>query len=95
MKELLTYRMKAQRYPYEELKKDIESAKEQQFALNDLKGMFLNEPFYLTEKYVNILLQYCFESQNPKPNGILSNQALLTKLRKVIEDFDLINEKEE
>lgn len=54
--------MKAQRYPYEELKKDIESAKEQQFLLNDLKGMFLNEPFYLTEKYVNILLQYCFES---------------------------------
>lgn len=42
MKELLTYRMKAQRYPYDELKKDIESAKEQQFSLNDLKGMFVN-----------------------------------------------------
>lgn len=28
IKELLTYRMKAQRYPYEELKRDIEEAKE-------------------------------------------------------------------
>ena len=95
MKELLTYRMKAQRYPYDELKKDIESAKEQQFSLNDLKGMFVNEPFYLTDKYANALLQYCFESEDLKSNGVLSNQILLTKLRKVIEDFELIDEKEE
>lgn len=85
--------MKAQRYPYDELKKDIESAKQQQFSLSDLKGMFINEPFYLTENLGTILLQYCFQSENPKPSDILSNHALLTKLRKMIEDFDLIDEK--
>lgn len=83
--------MKAQRYPYDELKKDIESATEQQFPFNDLKGMFVNEPFYLTDKYANALLQYCFESENPTSNGVISNQVLLAKLRKVIEDFELID----
>lgn len=36
LKELLTYRMKAQRYPYDELEKDIIASKQPGFTYSDL-----------------------------------------------------------
>ncbi len=42
IKELLTYRMKAQRYPYSELHNDITNAQEKGFSHKDLLYMLKN-----------------------------------------------------
>ena len=83
--------MKAQRYPFNELKKDIQDAGEKNFPCNELKEMFNNEPFYLTGDYIEGLLKYCFEKGKIKGDEVIAHDVLLTKLRKVIEDFKLIN----
>lgn len=54
--------MKAQRYPYTDLKADIESAETSSFTYADLCDMFINEPFHLTAGYTKELLSYCYES---------------------------------
>ncbi len=76
--------MKAQRYPYEELKKDILDASEKRFTSAELKTMFGNEPFYLTVNYADALLKYCFEKDKVKNDQAVTNETLLTKIRKVI-----------
>ena len=63
IKELLTYRMKAQRYPFEELKKDIDASNEASFSCADLEGMMKAEPFYLIPRYTTAFLQYAFEKE--------------------------------
>lgn len=57
--------------------------------------MFINEPFYLTQAYADSLVQYCFESFSPSQSQTVTSELLLTKLRKVIDQFELIDEKEE
>jgi hypothetical protein len=95
IKELLTYRMIAQRYPYEELKKDILLSKEQSFRCYDLEAMFKAEPFYLTPAYAKVFLEYVFEKKDSKPEERTSTETLLKKIRSVIKDFELMDEKEE
>lgn len=60
--------MKAQRYPFNELEKDINLSEEKEFPVPDLRNMMKSEPFYLTDKYANIFLQYCLESENIQEN---------------------------
>lgn len=55
--------------------------------------MFNNEPFYLTGEYIDGLLKYCFEKNKIKIDEMITHEVLLTKLRKVIEDFKLLDEK--
>jgi hypothetical protein len=54
--------------------------------------MFVNEPFYLTAEYTKVFLAYCFESDKVKPDDSINNAALIAKLRKVIDDFELMEE---
>jgi hypothetical protein len=58
--------MKSQRYPFDDLKSDIESANSSSFTYTDLCDMFVNEPFHLTPAYTKVLLNYCYESDNIK-----------------------------
>lgn len=95
MKQLLTYRMKAHRYQYSELKKDIEQSQQTEFTSADLEAMLKAEPFFLKPFYVQIFIQYTFESQNPPKDGVVSNSLFLKKIRKFIDDFELVSEKEE
>lgn len=57
--------------------------------------MFINEPFYLTTGYAKALLSYCFESESNGENDVLNGDVIVAKLRKVIEDFELMDEEEE
>lgn len=54
--------MKGQRYPFEDLKVDIEQAESSSFTYVDLCDMLTNEPFLLTPAYAKALLSYCYES---------------------------------
>jgi hypothetical protein len=53
--------MKSQRYPFIDLKADIESAETTNFTYADLCNMLVNEPFYLTSDYTKSFLSYCYE----------------------------------
>lgn len=68
IKELLTYRMKSQRYPFDDLKADITSAESSTFSYADLCNMLVNEPFYLTSNYTKIFLSYCYEKDKVNQN---------------------------
>lgn len=52
--------MKSQRYPFDDLKADIESAEADTFSYADLCNMLVNEPFYLTSHYTKVFLSYCY-----------------------------------
>ena len=54
--------------------------------------MLVNEPFYLTVDYCRILLSFIFEKEKPAHNDVTSSMALLAKLRRLIKDFETINE---
>lgn len=90
IKELLTYRMKSQRYPFADLKNDIEAAETSNFTYVDLCNMLVNEPFFLTSDYTKTILSYCYEKEKVGEDECLENTVLVSKLRKVIEDFPLL-----
>lgn len=87
--------MKSQRYPFNDIKSDIESAETSTFTYLDLCNMFVNEPFYLTADYTKAFLSYCFEKEKSEGTDAISNAVLVSKLRKVIDDFELMEENEE
>jgi hypothetical protein len=87
--------MKSQRYPFNDIKSDIESAETNQFSYSDLCNMLVNEPFYLTSEYTRVFLCYCFEKERVQPGDCITSTALVGKLRKVIDDFQLMEENEE
>jgi hypothetical protein len=87
--------MKSQRYPFSDIKSDIESAETNTFTYADLCNMFVNEPFYLTSDYTKEFLSYCFEREKIEAADKITNVILVTKLRKVIDDFELLEENEE
>lgn len=84
IRELLTYRMKAHRYPYSELEKDINQSEETTFNCMDLEAMVKGEPFFLKPEFAKIFLQYAFENEHPPIDGVISNSVFLTKMRKLI-----------
>ena len=93
IKELLTYRMKAQRYPFQELKKDIDASQQGKFLYSDLESMLKAEPFYLTDKYSKAFLQYAFEKDKiQNKSESIDSETFLKKVRKVIDDFVLAEE---
>jgi hypothetical protein len=49
----------------------------------------------LTTGYTKTLLSYCFESEVNGENDVLNGDVIVAKLRKVIEDFELMDEEEE
>jgi hypothetical protein len=53
--------MKSQRYPFDDLKADIEAAESPTFTYSDLCNMLVNEPFYLTSQYTKAFLCYCYK----------------------------------
>ena len=53
--------MKAQRYTYAELKRDVDQSKNEIFTLADLQPMLKNEPFYLSNPLSQLVLDYVFE----------------------------------
>ena len=57
--------------------------------------MFVNEPFYLTPEYTKAFLCYCFQKEKNEGSDAIPNAALVAKLRKVIDDFELMEENEE
>lgn len=87
--------MKSQRYPFDDLKADITSAESSTFSYADLCNMLVNEPFYMTSNYTKIFLSYCYEKDKVNQNEMLENSVLISKLRKVVEDFELMEESEE
>ena len=52
--------MKGQRYPFDDLKVDIEQAESSTFTYSDLCDMLVNEPFLLSPAYTKALLSYCY-----------------------------------
>ena len=52
--------MKAQRYPYCDLEKDIVASNERDFAFSDIEAMLKAEPFYMVPKYSDAFLEYAF-----------------------------------
>jgi len=52
MREILTYRMKYNRYTFRELKGDIEGSPVQSFTVEDLVPMLAEEPFYLNQQFI-------------------------------------------
>lgn len=91
IKELLTYRMKSQRYPLSDLEVDIGNSQVSAFNYKDLKDMLLNQPFYLTENYATQFLNYCFQKDTIDKAEKLNNTILIQKLKKVIEPFELLH----
>ncbi len=83
--------MKAQRYPYSDIKSDIESAEAGSFSYIDLCNMLVSEPFYLTSHYTKVFLTYCFEKEKIDPSDSISNGTLTSKLRKVVDNFELMD----
>ena len=87
--------MKSQRYPFDDIKTDINSAETETFSYQDLCNMFVNEPFYLTTEYTQAFLSYCFEKTKVNLSDSLTKEVLVSKLRKVVDDFILLEEDEE
>lgn len=84
--------MKAQRYPFQDLKNDIIASNQSAFSYNDLENMLKTEPFYLTPLYTKAFLEYVFERKDKSINQqSVASEILLNKLRKVIKSFDLID----
>ena len=54
--------------------------------------MLVNEPFYLTSNYTKQFLSYCYEKEKVGSSDMLSANVLIAKLRKVVNDFELIDE---
>jgi hypothetical protein len=57
--------------------------------------MLVNEPFFLTVEYTKFFLAFCFEKEKIAPTETIPNAVLVGKLRKVIDDFQLMDENEE
>lgn len=87
--------MIAQRYTFKELKADIEQSPAKEFSYVDLCHMLVNEPFYLTVDYCRALLSFLLEKERPNHNDTITSLALMSKLRKVIKDFECFGEEEE
>ena len=92
---MLTYRMKSQRYPFSDLKSDIESSNISQFSHTDLRTMLINEPFYLTPAYTQVLLRYFFGKQVIETTDSLTVDQLVQKLRNLVGEFEMLPEEEE
>jgi hypothetical protein len=86
--------MKAQRYPFAELKSDIIDSKETSFRLNDMQSMLRNSPFFLNDHQTTTVLQYLFEDQVSEAESVVPIEKLIEKLRKLIKEFDLLEEEE-
>ena len=71
------------------------SAESHEFNYADLCNMLVNEPFYLTSNYTKHFLSYCYEKEEVDPSEMLSATVLIAKIRKVVNDFELIDENEE
>lgn len=57
--------------------------------------MLMNEPFFLTTKYTQDFLKYCYEADALDPKATLDSNILIAKLRKVIDNFTLMEESDE
>lgn len=79
--------MKAQRYPYEQLQKDILASKQNSFSKIDLEGMLKSQPFYLTPAYTKNLVEYVFEKKVINDSESITTAVLLQKLKKMIKNF--------
>lgn len=86
--------MKSQRYPFSDIRNDIESAETITFTYSDLYNMLVNEPFYLTPQYTSVFLEYCFDKIKIDPKESISKLVLIAKLRKVIDDFQLMSQEQ-
>ncbi len=56
--------------------------------------MLVNEPFYLTADYTRAFLAYCFEKDRVQAGETIPSAVLVGKLRRVIDDFELMEEGE-
>lgn len=66
--------MKAHRYPFSELEKDILQSQETEFTIEDLEAMLKAEPFFLKQLYVKTFIQYAFESEDiPIEDTVITN----------------------
>ena len=79
--------MKYNRYPYEELKEDIEVSPLTHFPYEDLLNMLTAEPFYLSQRYASEFLKVCYGKNKVSINEELDAAVLLQNLRLVIDDF--------
>ncbi len=88
--------MKAQRYQYSDLKRDVVDSNTETFSYEDLKSMLTAEPFYLNETMTKAIICYIFEKEDMKDENLhISSQTFLRKTRKLIGEFDLLPEEEE
>lgn len=85
--------MKYTRYPFHELKADIESSPLHSFNYEDLMNMLESEPFFLTTEYAQEFLKACFGKSRLTSEDELDAKVLLKNLRMVIDDFQLLDEK--
>ena len=53
--------------------------------------MLENEPFYLKKDHIEIFLNYCYEKTSIEPNEPLDNKLFVEKIRKVVDDFELMS----
>lgn len=87
--------MKYNRYPFKELKADIELSPLNTFMFEDLFSMLIAEPFFLTKAYALEFLQLCYKKNQIQNEDELSSDVFTDNLRLIIGDFSLLEEEEE
>lgn len=87
--------MKAQRYTYSEVYKDIMAAEQNSFYLNDLASMLAELPFYLNNEQIEKVLEFIFETNDLEEDMEVSTKSFTEKLRQLIDDFYLVEPEED
>lgn len=95
LKQLLTYRMIAQRYSFEELKQDIEETGEKSFKIIEISSMLHNNPFFLNDKQVKVILKILSNEEHQNPEFQIPTIQVIATLRSLISDFELGDPKED
>lgn len=56
--------------------------------------MLVGEPFFLTKEYATEFLKICYGRTKIDKNAELNSDVLISHLRQVIDDFQLVDEEE-
>jgi hypothetical protein len=67
LRETIRYRLTSQRYTYSDFHTDIFNSKVTEFTAEELIGMFSNEPFFLSEDHLKMVIFGLFERSDLEP----------------------------
>jgi hypothetical protein len=94
LKETIKYRLTSQRYTYSDFHEDIANNKVTELTAEEIIEMLSNEPFFLSEDHLKMVVFGLFERSDLVPEDTMKVIPFLKKMKTYIGDILILAEEE-